>query len=277
MPASAREAGHPMKPDIINLISGVDRDEDSARSVKSALRAMQVLDILHSTRTGLRLRDIASLMNAPTSSVDYILKTMVLTGHLLYNPHDRIYELSHRIGLIGNWLSPLLISNGPLIDAMREICEVTGHNVSLAARNGDQAECIHVESGSISVCYAVVGRHRPLPDCASGLCLMSLLPDAEIAIIVRRYNAGLADDHPPLRVSEVMARIGEIRSRGHMFRVDAEGWAFATPLPGIVEPALAMTSGALTADQDVDIQRLHAVHMDMLTRHLGAARSPIVR
>jgi len=266
-----------MKPEIVNLISGVDRDQNSARSVKSTLRAMQVLDILHSTRTGLRLRDIALLMNAPTSSVDYILKTMALTGHLLYNPRNKIYELSHRIGLVGNWLSPLLVSNGPLIDAMREICEVTGHNVSLAARNGNQAECIHVESRSISSCYAVVGRNRPLPDCASGLCLMSLLPDAEIAIIVRRYNASLPDDRPPLRAPDVMARITEIRNQGHVFHADAEGWTLATPLPDIIEPALAIATGALTADQDIDIHHLHAVHMDMLTRHLGAARRRIAR
>ena len=264
-----------MKPEIINLISDVDRDQKSARSVKSTLRAMQVLDILHSTRTGLRLRDIASLMNAPTSSVDYILKTMALTGHLVYNPYDKLYKLSHRIGLIGNWLSPVLVSNGPLIDAMREICEMTGHNVSLAARHGDQAGCIHVEARSDSGRYAVVGRNRALPDCASGLCLMSQLPDAEIAIIVRRHNASRSDDRSPVQVRDIMARITKIRNRGYMFHEDAEGWTMATPLSGIVEPGLAIATGALAAAHDIDIARLHAIQMDMLTRHLGSARNNV--
>ena len=40
---------------------------------------------------------------------------------------------------------------------------------------------------------------------------------------------------------------------------------------------LKHATGALTADQDIDIHHLHAVHMDMLTRHLGAARRRIAR
>ena len=104
---------------------------------------------------------------------------------------------------------------------------------------------------------------------------MSQLPDAEIAIIVRRHNASRSDDRSPVQVRDIMARITKIRNRGYMFHEDAEGWTMATPLPGIVEPGLAIATGALATAHDVDIARLHAIQMDMLTRHLGSARNNV--
>ena len=104
---------------------------------------------------------------------------------------------------------------------------------------------------------------------------MSLLPDAEIAIIVRRHNASRPDDRSPVQVRDIMACITEIRNRGYMFHEDAEGWTMATPLSGIVEPGLAIATGARAAAHEIDIARLQAIQMDMITRHLGSARNNV--
>jgi len=204
-----------------------DERELDARHVKSAYRAMQILEILHASRQGLRLRDLAQLAGAPMSSIDYVLKTMVRTGHLEYRHDSKTYRLSHRVGLLGHWNDSSLMRDGPLIRLMKELRDECGHNVALTTRNGHYAQLIHIEYGDEDFVVAGVSSH--LLKSAAGVALLSLLPDEEIAVIVRRYNAGRSQLQDLVDLAAARTRVDAARADGFIADRNSAGWAVAIP------------------------------------------------
>ena len=244
-----------------------DGSQIGGRAVKSALRCIQILEILHSTRIGLRLRDISKLMHSPNSSVDYILKTLVETGHVHYSMEDRTYRLSPRIGLLGNWVDPMLIADGPILRAMRELHDATGHYVSLATPNGMMAEFIHVEIGDHPrETIALVGRSVSLLRSPVGIVLLTLVPDREIANIVRRHNAAPDHQAEPVQLDRLKADIETIRQQGHAVKLGPQGWVLAIPLYRRGGSPLAILLGTPASAEDIDVTSLLSRYQEIFSK-----------
>jgi DNA-binding IclR family transcriptional regulator len=205
------------------------------RNVKSAARCLQIIEILDSVRTGLNGRTISSILQIPTSSTDYILKTMVSLGHIDYDQGTRTYTLSHRIALLGSWLNSHLIREGPVVRTMDEICDHAGVNVILLTLNGLFTQVIHVVyPDRADQPFVPVGRSSPLLSSPSGYSLLSQMSDAEIKTLVRRYNAEQPNHDRLVDIGSLLAIIEQVRRDGYAFDAPTgAGWVVAIPLPGL--------------------------------------------
>ena len=244
---------------IIDLINFERDREDDARIVKSALRSMRLLEVLHSSRAGVRLKDLARLIKAPVSSTEYILKTMLQTGHLSYDSDTKTYRLNERIGLLGNWINPLLVTDGPIVRCMKEMRDATNRNVILVTRNGALSQAIHIELARHMDAVFVVGRAGHLLHSPAGMGLLSLMDDSDIAGVVRSYNALEGALEGSKKLADVMETVGAIRKAGYVFDRSPEGWALVIPLRELEGQVMAVVIGSMSADETVDISALLAL------------------
>jgi DNA-binding IclR family transcriptional regulator len=194
--------------------------------VKSAGRALQILEYFDHIREPANLIMVCRALNLPQSSASMLMRSLVALGYLQVDLRTRTYRPTGRSALLGAWIEPLLTQEGPLLRAMRDVAERTRTAAVLSARNRLNAQDIYVvdrrEDGRTSL---AVGRLRSLPSSVTGQMLLSALPDGEIAKILRRINADERGDGV-VRLDDLLKRIHEARQTGHLLAAaDAGGTA----------------------------------------------------
>ena len=77
------------------------------RSVKSATRAFELLEVFERERRPLRVNTLVERLGAPQSSVSMLLKTLVSDGYMEFNPATREYCPSARVAFFCEWATQL--------------------------------------------------------------------------------------------------------------------------------------------------------------------------
>ncbi len=206
--------------------------------VKSAARALQMLEYFDDIRRSATVVEIAETLGYPQSSASALLRTLVTQGYLTYDARTRLYLPSLRVALLGNWISPGLVSDGALLRMMSEIGRRTGDSVMLVTRQGKFAQYIHVvQATSRARLHLTLGALLPLAASSSGYTLLSTYPDAEVRRILSRINGESLPDVPTVQLPALLGILFEIRSLGYCFKTGITtpgGGTLAMPLP--VEP-----------------------------------------
>jgi IclR family acetate operon transcriptional repressor len=245
----------------------------SGRDVKSSVRTLQIIEILDSLRSSLSCTSIASMLQAPTSSTDYILKTMASLGYIVYDREKRTYSLGHRVAPLGSWINPHLVSEGPVIRVMKEICDYVGENVALVTRNGLFSQVIHlVQPDRRDNPLVTVGTSTDILHSPAGHCLLSLLPDEDIQSLVRRYNANCELAESLVKPRRLLDVIQKVRWDGYDFSGNSEvGWGVALPLPEFSgEQIFSIVVGAFDSEISVDPRALLRCAKKAIAKHRNA-------
>ena len=110
--------------------------EVPASVVKSAGRALQILELFDVLQRNSTVTEIAELLGYPQSSTSVLLRSLTVMGYLDYDVNDRSYITSSKVALLGHWPSSHIVGDGQLTNFMRRVNERTGQAVVLAVRNG---------------------------------------------------------------------------------------------------------------------------------------------
>src|SRR5262245_24956505 len=89
--------------------------------VKSAGRALQVLEYFDDIRQEARMVEIARALNYPESSTSVLLKSLATIGYLSYDRYKRTYIPTNRVRLLGNWIESSLFENDRILNLMRAL------------------------------------------------------------------------------------------------------------------------------------------------------------
>ncbi len=189
--------------------------------VKSAGRVLRILEFFDATRESASVIDVARALRVPQSSTSVLLRSMTLMGYLEYDSRSRTYRPTSRVAILGNWVNPVLVQRGGVLDTMRELCTRTGMTAVLAARNGLSAQYIHVVHAESNIGQPPIGATRPLATSAAGQVFLSLMPDLDVAKLIRRVNAYAEQGEHIVRVPDLMGRLAEIRRRGYSCSVSS--------------------------------------------------------
>lgn len=215
-------------------VAGHEKD-DTDQIVKSAGRVLRILELFDVLKREAPVSEVSELLDLPQSSTSVLLRSLVVMGFLAYNPPTRAFAPTTRLALLGNWVNAPLLSDGPLIRLMHRLNVRTGQAVVLAVRNHIWSQYIHVVQATSAVrLYVMKGSRRPLACSATGLTLISDLPDREIKRIGVRYNAEPQEVEVKVSVSELMESVQKVRTRGYAFRhntVTPGAGVIAMPLP----------------------------------------------
>lgn len=186
-------------------------------AVKSAQRALEILEVFASQRRPLALKEILEELGYPTSSGSALMKSLVALGYLDYDRERRTYFPTMRIAVLGAWVPGVLFGDGELLPALEALHEALDETVVLAVQSDLHAQYVHVIHSAEPLQFrAPPGTRRPLARSGMGLALLSAKSDTEIERLRRRINAS-GDDGLPQTREELMARVVEVRARGYAF------------------------------------------------------------
>lgn len=207
-------------------------EEVAESAVKSAKRALEILEVFARHRRPLALKEILDELGYPTSSGSALLKSLVQLGYLDYDRERRTYFPTMRISVLGSWVPQALFGDGQLLPALEALAARTGETVILAVQSDLHAQYVHlVHSAEPLQARVQPGTLRPLARSGLGLVLLSGKTDAEIERLRRRINA--AGESGGQTREELMSRVGEVRARGYAFSKNA-----ISPGVGIIGAAL---------------------------------------
>jgi DNA-binding IclR family transcriptional regulator len=238
-------------------------------SVKSAMRALEILEFFDDIQTEATVLQVARALNYPQSSTSALLRTLHSSGYLHYDPWRRTYVTSVRAAILGSWVSTNFSREGRVIELMRSLNEETGDTILLATRNGLYSQYIHiVQATSAARLHLSVGTVRPLVASGTGFVFLCGLSDAEIIRIVNRSNAeGLT---PGLAPRDVLEEVEKARKSGYALstnRVIAGGGVLAAPLIRAGDQsALVLAIGGISSNLIANKDRL----VETLLRHIDS-------
>lgn len=258
-------------------VAGHEQD-DTDQIVKSAGRVLRILELFDVLKREALVSEVSELLGLPQSSTSVLLRSLVVMGYLTYNAPTRAFAPTTRLALLGNWVNAPLLSDGPLIRLMHRLNVRTGQAVVLAVRNHIWSQYIHVVQATSSVrLYVVKGSRRPLACSATGLTLISDLPDAEIKRIGVRYNAEPQEVDVKVPVSALLERVQAVRENGYAFQHDtvtAGAGVIAMRLPTVAQCEERLSIGIAAPTQilcDNKMDFIIALHEEINTHLVGTS------
>jgi DNA-binding IclR family transcriptional regulator len=90
-------------------------------TAKSAVRALEIVELLTCAGRPLRAFEISQALDISPSSADQLLKTLVDSAYLIFDPHSKYYHLSPRLSKLGAELATAYFRPGAIeqfIDAV---------------------------------------------------------------------------------------------------------------------------------------------------------------
>lgn len=182
--------------------------------VKSAARAIQVLEYFDLVKRAASAAEAASHHHWPHSSTSILMRSLVALGYLHYDPIERTYMPSMRVALLGDWIPDTLFRNGQLMQLMEHLNFETGETIVLAAQNGLYSQYLRVIEGTNTLrMHLPIGTLRPLFGSGTGRMLLASMDDASISKLLRKHNATSEVDHL-FEMDTLIAQITEDRRRG---------------------------------------------------------------
>ncbi len=186
------------------------------RSVKSAARAFDLLEVFERQRKPLRVSDLVEALDAPQSSVSMLLKTLVSDGYIDFSPTTREYCPSMRVANLCGWVSHLPDRPRAIEQAMQQLAQTTGETIVLGRLDCTHLQYVSVVHSKQAVRFTpVVGTKRPPHLTATGIMLMTAMDNDRISLLLRRHNAELDVGCKPAHVTDILTEVAKARELGH--------------------------------------------------------------
>jgi DNA-binding IclR family transcriptional regulator len=184
--------------------------------VKSACRVFEVLEHFKEQQDPLRLSEIADRMNYPLSSTSALLKTMLHSGYLQFDPKSKRYFPSPRLAQLVSWIGKYNPERGPLLESMRRLQKRTVGFVVLAQPVDLYVEFIETMRSSRSDCvYVPPGVRRLIVQNGIGWLFLSRMPERAVAQIYRRTIAARLFAEREFPFKALLKRIEPLRDQNH--------------------------------------------------------------
>ncbi|MBK6007298.1 helix-turn-helix domain-containing protein [Ramlibacter ginsenosidimutans] len=184
--------------------------------VKSARRAMELLEFFAEWRRPASVKEVSQSLGWPQSSTSVLLRALADAGFYDQDARTGMYAPSVRILLATEWIGEQLFSEKSLLRLMEKVHEQTGHTVMIGAQHGVHVRYLHVLQATREGRFtARIGSLRPLFRSATGKMLLTLKPEREIALLLRRANAAETDAARVMTLQDVLREREQARRNGH--------------------------------------------------------------
>jgi len=235
-----------------------------ATPVKSAQRVLELLEFFAEERRPAAVGVIAQALGWPQSSTSVLLRGLCDTGYLDQDPRTGLYAPNARIALATAWIQEHLYSEHNLLRLMEGVLDQTGHTVMIGVRRGVHVRYLHVLQATREGRFlAKTGSLRPLFRSAAGKMLLTMLPEREIAMLLRKANALETDPANRSEFADVVRELEVIHRQGYAVSMGtsmpgAAALATLIPVARDREP-MTLSVGGPMREVRGDRQRLAAI------------------
>lgn len=234
--------------------------------VKSATRAIEILELFKRVRQPRAMSEIAQALGYPQSSTTVLLKTLVTLGYLNFDRRERLYFPTPKVAALGDWVPRALFGNTRMLDAMRDVHASTGESVSINIKNDVYIQYVQILQSVHALRFHVEeGAIRPLTQSGVGWALMSTLSDEKVDNIVRRANLA-TEKSKRVKISDMMEKVQEIREKGYCSVENVPflgGGTICIVLPGTIHGQIAVLGLGGAAER---IRQNHDRYLSILKR-----------
>lgn len=250
----------------------------SEPSVKSARRAMELLEFFAEWRKPASVKEVSQSLGWPQSSTSMLLRALVAAGYYDHDTRTGMFAPSVRILLATGWVGEHLFSEMSLLGLMERVHDQTGHTVMIGTQHGMHVRYLHVLQATREGRFtAKTGSLRPLFRSATGKMLLTLKPEREIALLLRRVNASEPDARQVLALDAVLREREQTRRNGYALSLGtsvagAAALAVLLPVPRGERP-MTLSVGGPMAEVVQEKERLIAV----LTEATAPLRAAVTR
>lgn len=189
--------------------------------VKSAHRALQILELLSTRETPLSFIEISRALGYPLSSLHGLLRTLVEAGWAAYDESTRSYALGIRTLEAGNAYLRSMGLPDRARPVMEEVRDAVNETVQLAVLNGREAVYVaKVDGGQPVRLDSEVGRRLPAHATGLGKVLLADLSREAYERLVGGVSLERLTEHTvadPVALARELARI-----RQHGYGLDGE-------------------------------------------------------
>jgi IclR family KDG regulon transcriptional repressor len=212
---------------------------------------MELLEFFAEHRRPASVKEISASLGYPQSSTSVLLRALTDAGYFDQEPLTGRYMPSVRVLLSVEWIGEQLFSEQRLLSLMEAVREETGYTVMIGTQHGMHVRYLHVlQSTRADRFIAKTGSLRPLFRTAAGKMLLSLKPEREIALLLRRVNALEKDAALRLDFDSVIADRETSRRAGYAISLGtnnpgAAALAVLLPVPRGAEPLTLSVGGPL--------------------------------
>lgn len=189
-----------------------------AAGTQSLQRAIALLRIIAvNNRSGSRLVELYRRTGLERPTAHRLLQGMVAEKLIRQDLQSKRYYLGALAYELGLAAAPKLAVRDICLPYVEAVAEHTSDTVFLTVRSGFDGICVARADGAFPIKMFVhdVGRHRPLNVGASGLALLSALPDDEIDRICRINVERTRRKSPRFTEAALRASIESTRRRGY--------------------------------------------------------------
>ncbi|MEO7383402.1 MAG: helix-turn-helix domain-containing protein [Novosphingobium sp.] len=176
---------------------------------------IELFELFSDLRMGITVADVASSLKMPQSSTSALLHSLHTLGYLSVDREGRTYAPTSRVALLGLWIEPALVREGPIIKMMRAISEEVGYDSFLATRNKLHVQVIYRQNAAIEKSHSQTGAGGFLALAATGHILMSDMSDLEVINLVTATNVHLPGHVSAVNPRELLGRLAEVRRCGY--------------------------------------------------------------
>lgn len=190
--------------------SAPSRGGTDAPVVKSAGRALQILEYFDSVQREACVSEISRALQCPQSSTSVLLRSLVHLGYLQNDRYRRTYFPTRRVPLLGNWVDPSIVRQGELLMHADALAARTGQTVVIATINGLQAQYIYVTRPQKEPAGADVfpiGVHCSLARTALGKALLAGQGDRQVSQLTWRINGERSEQEPLIHAPDLLAEL----------------------------------------------------------------------
>ena len=183
------------------------------KKIKSAQRALEILEYFSDTRPTATVMDIARSMGYPQSSTSELLNCLVALGYLNRDRDQRTYRPTARVAVIGSSVQPELFRKGRLLAILDHLAEEAGVTVTLAHKVGLSVQYIHMVRGGDAAIDFDAG--PGLAASAAGKALLATFDPNLVRKLVHRINAEAPEGAERVCAVEFADTLRAVRIQGY--------------------------------------------------------------
>jgi DNA-binding IclR family transcriptional regulator len=206
--------------------------------VKSAHRVLLIFEFFAEYGRPASAIEIAVTLDFPQSSTSMLLRSLVSTGYLDFDPATRLYAPTIRVSLLGLWQRGQADLTSDILCLVDRLHAETGECVLLAEQYRAFMRCIYVRQSEDpdKVLYMPLGTLRPICSTALGQMLLAQMPESDAALLIRAALADRGSADYGLEYRGVTNAVASARERGFACTSrlvnDLQTFQIATILPG---------------------------------------------
>jgi DNA-binding IclR family transcriptional regulator len=160
----------------------------TADLVKSAARAMEILEVFARERRRLNSAQLGTILGYPKSSLSVLLKSLVAQGYIATGGAENEYFPTLKLARLGEWIPSALLGSEALLPLLEQLRNETGETVTLTIASEFQMRCLHALIGTHPISLQVEeGVTFPIMGTAIGTMYLATLPPLERAAFFQRW------------------------------------------------------------------------------------------